>query len=100
MFIEFYHLVAIFSLADQVRASTIITRSSLPMLDDGICTSATWNRNGITAAGGNGKGSALNQLNYPYGLYVDDDAAVYVVDSLNYRVVKWALIGSYMSSLI
>ncbi|CAF3740894.1 unnamed protein product [Rotaria magnacalcarata] len=75
------------NLLDQVRASTIITRSSLPMLDDGICTSATWNRNGITAAGGNGKGSALNQLNYPYGLYVDDDAAVYVVDSLNYRVL-------------
>jgi len=59
------------------------------MPDDGICASATWNRNGITVAGGNGMGSALNQLHYPYGLFVDDDAAVYVVDSLNYRIVKW-----------
>ncbi|CAF3762903.1 unnamed protein product [Rotaria sp. Silwood1] len=76
-------------LNNQVGASTITTRLSLPMLDDGICASATWNRNGITVAGGNGKGPALNQLNYPYGLFVDDDAAVYVVDSLNYRIVKW-----------
>ena len=58
--------------------------------DDGICASATWNRNGVTVAGGNGQGPALNQLDEPLGLFVDDDGAVYVVDTLNFRVIKWA----------
>ncbi|CAF2027457.1 unnamed protein product [Rotaria magnacalcarata] len=58
--------------------------------DDGICASATWNQNGVTVAGGNGRGSSLDQLNEPLGLFVDEDAAVYVADTLNFRVVKWA----------
>ncbi|CAF1347191.1 unnamed protein product [Adineta steineri] len=90
MFIELYNFVVIFSLSGQVRAATGTARPPLPpMPNDGICASATWDRNGITVAGGNGVGSALNQLHYPYGLFVDDDATIFVVDSLNYRVVKW-----------
>jgi sugar lactone lactonase YvrE len=57
--------------------------------DDGICASATWNQNGVIVVGGHGRGPALNQLDEPLGLFVDDDAVVYVVDTLNYRVVKW-----------
>ncbi|CAF1256405.1 unnamed protein product [Adineta steineri] len=90
MFIELYNFVVIFSLSGQVRAATGTARPPLPpMPNDGICASATWNRNGITVAGGNGVGSALNQLHYPYGLFVNDDDTIYIVDSLNYRVVKW-----------
>ena len=59
------------------------------MPDDGICVNATWNPNGITVAGGNGEGSELNQLRYPWGFFVDDDAAVYVADTWNFRVVVW-----------
>jgi sugar lactone lactonase YvrE len=57
---------------------------------DGICASATWNQNGVTVAGGNGRGTLLNQLHEPLGLFVDGNDAVYVVDTLNNRVVKWA----------
>lgn len=40
-------------------------------------------------AGGNGERNALNQLKFPYGLYVDDDQTVYVVDQSNSRIMKW-----------
>ena len=38
-----------------------------------IPANARWAQNGVTIAGGNGYGDATNQLNYPYGLFVDDD---------------------------
>ena len=46
-------------------------------------------RNGIVVAGGNGKGSQLNQLNFPTFLFVDEEQAVYVSDTNNHRVMKW-----------
>ncbi|CAF1474289.1 unnamed protein product [Rotaria sp. Silwood1] len=67
---------------------------------DGICTNATWNLNGITVAGGNGAGFELNQLNSPLGLFMDNDAAVYIADTWNDRVVKWmpgASVGSVVA---
>ena len=45
---------------------------------------------GTTVAGGNGKGSGLNQLNKPRYLFIDKHQAVYVSDSGNHRVVKWS----------
>ena len=44
---------------------------------------------GITVAGGNGQGAAANQLDNPYGVYVDDSGNVYVADTENHRVQKW-----------
>jgi sugar lactone lactonase YvrE len=41
-------------------------------------------------AGGNGQGSALNQLNVPYGIYVDGLKNVFVADYNNHRIVRWA----------
>jgi len=39
---------------------------------------------------GNGTiGSLLNQLRNPWGIYVDTNYAVYVVDRGNHRVVRW-----------
>ena len=41
-------------------------------------------------AGGQGLGSAPNQLHYPYGLCVDDDGdgpTIYIADSYNHRIV-------------
>jgi len=44
----------------------------------------------ITVAGGNGMGSAANQIAFPSGIYVDKNKNIYVVDLTNNRVQKWA----------
>ncbi|CAF1363649.1 unnamed protein product [Adineta ricciae] len=44
---------------------------------------------GVVVAGGHGMGCALNQLNYPSYIFVDEDLSVYVSDSKNDRVMKW-----------
>ncbi|CAF4104651.1 unnamed protein product [Adineta steineri] len=44
---------------------------------------------GVIVAGGNGKGSQVNQLDYPSFIFVDDDLSVYVSDQNNHRVMKW-----------
>ena len=54
-----------------------------------IYPNARWTQNGLTVAGGNGKGNRINQLSYPYGLYVDDEQTVYVADQDNHRIVEW-----------
>lgn len=45
---------------------------------------------GTTVAGGNGKGSNLNQFFSPQGIAVDNNGNVYVCDALMQRVTKWA----------
>ncbi len=45
--------------------------------------------NGITVAGGNGAGTAANQVAFPHGLYVDAAGNVYVGDQVNDRVQEW-----------
>ncbi|CAF2793861.1 unnamed protein product [Rotaria sp. Silwood2] len=54
-----------------------------------IPANAKWAQNGVTVAGGNGKGGELNQLSSPFGIYVDDDQTVYIAESGNDRVVEW-----------
>lgn len=44
---------------------------------------------GIIVAGGNGRGSRPDQLNYPTCLFVDVDQSIYVSDSNNNRIMKW-----------
>ena len=50
-----------------------------------------WVSKAETLAGGNGLGSALNQLHFPYGLYIDDidqnNPIVYIADSYNHRIL-------------
>ncbi|CAF0977967.1 unnamed protein product, partial [Rotaria sordida] len=46
-------------------------------------------KNGTPVAGGNGKGVDLNQLNFPYYIFVDQQETVYVSDYGNHRVMKW-----------
>jgi len=48
----------------------------------------SWNTQGTVVAGGNGGGVGLNQLNSPWGIFVDDGGNVYVAD--DNRVVRWA----------
>ncbi len=54
-----------------------------------IHPNATWQQNGLTVAGGNGQGYEINQLYFPYGLYVDDNQTVYVGVWYNQRIAEW-----------
>lgn len=45
---------------------------------------------GVTVAGGNGQGSAANQLSNPRDVFVDAANNVYVSDGANHRIQKWA----------
>ncbi|CAF1038389.1 unnamed protein product [Didymodactylos carnosus] len=54
-----------------------------------IHPNAQWQQNGLTVAGGNGRGNGINQLSNPWGLYVDDDQTLYVADRSNHRIVEW-----------
>lgn len=54
-----------------------------------ICSETTWFTRGKTIIGGNNAGSALNQLYQPKDMFVDDENAMYIADSLNHRIVKW-----------
>lgn len=56
-----------------------------------IHPNARWKQNGITVAGGNGKGDQLDQFSTPTGLYVDDEQTIYVADRDNHRIVQWKL---------
>jgi sugar lactone lactonase YvrE len=61
-----------------------------PVPEDGICATATWNENGVTVAGGHDAGDALNQLYWPDGLFMDDNNDIYIIDTNNNRVMKYA----------
>ncbi|MDP1843672.1 MAG: T9SS type A sorting domain-containing protein [Sediminibacterium sp.] len=48
------------------------------------------NPDGITVAGGNGKGFAANQLNKPAGIFLDSFGNLFVADSYNNRILRFA----------
>lgn len=51
-----------------------------------------WKKGGsrdTIVAGGNDRGSLLNQLNGPTYLFINDDHTLYVSDEKNHRVMKW-----------
>ena len=55
-------------------------------------TNARWSQYGVTVAGGNGYGNAINQLYYPCGLDTDDDNhSIVIADSWNHRIVEWKM---------
>ena len=55
-------------------------------------TNARWSQNGVTVAGGNGCGNAVNQLWAPYGLDIDDDnQSIVIAEWGNHRIVEWKM---------
>ncbi|CAF1221297.1 unnamed protein product [Adineta steineri] len=48
-----------------------------------------WNQNAITVAGGNGPEQQLNQLNEPYGIFIDKNKNIFIADNHNNRIVEW-----------
>ncbi|CAF1378550.1 unnamed protein product, partial [Rotaria sordida] len=53
-----------------------------------IPADARWAQNGVTVAGGHGQGSATNQLDRPFGLFVDDDQTMVIADWGNERIIQ------------
>src|SRR5690606_38725367 len=45
---------------------------------------------GITVAGGNGSGSAPNQLSGASDIALDNEKNIYVVDKNNHRIQRWS----------
>ncbi len=82
---------------DSCTGSTLVLDNSI---SDLYPETITWYRDnsliksfdnhGTVVAGGNGAGSGLNQLNQPYGIFLDSMKNIYVADYNNYRIVKWA----------
>ena len=55
-------------------------------------TNARWSQHGVTVAGGNGRGNAVNQLDLPFGLDIDDDnQSIVIADWRNHRIVEWKM---------
>ena len=53
-------------------------------------TNARWSQNGVTVAGGNSDGNAVNQLDWPRGLDIDhDNQSIVIADYWNHRIVEW-----------
>ncbi|CAF3733329.1 unnamed protein product, partial [Rotaria sordida] len=56
-----------------------------------IPANSRWEQNGVTMAGGNGPGSATNQLDCPYGIFIDDDQTMVIADCYNHRIIQWKM---------
>ena len=53
---------------------------------------ARWSQNGVTVAGANGYGNAVNQLYWPSRLDIDDDnQSIIIADCWNHRIVEWKI---------
>ncbi len=54
------------------------------------------NLTGVTVAGGNGQGTASNQLNFPSTIHISQrDNSYYICDYHNNRIQKWAIGATY-----
>ncbi|CAF1370489.1 unnamed protein product [Adineta steineri] len=76
--------------------SKISVKEDLQSFIDGISIISSkksktnkWKQNAITVAGGNGKGQQLNQLNYPFGIFIDRNKNIFIADCTNHRIVEW-----------
>ncbi|CAF3753580.1 unnamed protein product [Rotaria sp. Silwood1] len=56
-----------------------------------ISVNARWKQPGQIVAGGHEPGNDTNQLNKPWGLFVDDDQTVIIADYGNHRIVQWKM---------
>ncbi|CAF0863782.1 unnamed protein product [Adineta steineri] len=48
-----------------------------------------WKQNAISVAGENGEELQVNQLNGPYGIFIDQKKTIFIADSWNHRIVEW-----------
>ncbi len=57
-------------------------------------------KQGIVVAGGQGQGKGLTQLNYPYGVVIDQLGTVYVADQWNDRIMRWVKGATHGSVIV
>ncbi|CAF0962540.1 unnamed protein product [Adineta steineri] len=50
---------------------------------------ATYKKEGVTIAGGNGRDDNLNQLSHPLGIFIDDEQTIYIANNSNHRIMEW-----------
>lgn len=53
----------------------------------------------VTIAGFSGGGSSLSELSDPFGIHLDTDGTMYIIDTSNYRVLKW-IVGQPMGVVV
>jgi hypothetical protein len=81
-------------LLEALTAADEICQPFLPALpDQSECEKPRWSQHGATVAGVSGEsGSANFKLTYPRGIFISQpDDTLYVVDTGNHRVMKFAL---------
>ena len=54
-----------------------------------LSINSRWTQNGVSVAGGHGKGNAFNQLALPVGLDIDDEGVLLITDTNNHRMMRW-----------
>ncbi|CAF1004503.1 unnamed protein product, partial [Rotaria sordida] len=79
------------STTTSMPTTTTTARTTQQLVIPNIPVDARWKQNGVTVAGGHGGGSGTNQLNNPYGLFVDDDQMMIIADCLNHRIIQWKM---------
>jgi gliding motility-associated-like protein len=76
-----------------LKVSSSHPQSVIAWYKDGVqvavdSAAITWNTQGTVVAGGNGPGTAPNQVEEPWAVFVDDEGNVYVASED--RVTRWA----------
>ncbi|CAF1356738.1 unnamed protein product, partial [Rotaria sordida] len=71
--------------------TTTTARTTQQLIIPNIPVNARWTQNGMTVAGGHGDGSAINKLDRPFGLFVDDDQTIVIADYNNDRIIQWKM---------
>ncbi|CAF1007316.1 unnamed protein product, partial [Rotaria sordida] len=69
--------------------ATTTTTTIQQLVIPNIPVDSQWAQNGVTVAGGHGRGNGTNQLYRPLGLFVDDDQTMVIADFENHRMMQW-----------
>ena len=67
----------------------MFSRCCLPASSRSLLLCIVGSFTATTVAGGAGAGATLAQLSDPYAIYVDPNRVMYILDTSNYRVMKW-----------
>ena len=65
-----------------------LAASLSPKSKDKICLTATWAQHGITIIGGNSYECPSINLDFPQGMFIDENQTIYIADTGHHRVIK------------